>query len=59
MKGGYTLIGLSEVVKITEIRLSLLKILQSLTDDQDFTKEEAAEDIKTLIREIDHVHYTI
>jgi hypothetical protein len=47
--------NLIEAAKMAEIRAALLNLL--LHGDEAFTLEEAAEDVKSLLREVESVQY--
>ncbi|MBT2727877.1 hypothetical protein J7E63_13100 [Bacillus sp. ISL-75] len=49
--------NLIEAAKMAEIRVALLNLLLHLSEDETFTLEEAAEDVKALLREVEAVHY--
>ncbi len=48
---------LAEAAKIAEIRAALLNLLLNLSEDESYTIDNAIEDLKDLLREVESVQY--
>jgi hypothetical protein len=48
---------LIEAAKMAEINSALLNLLLRLSENETYTMEEAAEDVRALLREVQAVHY--
>jgi hypothetical protein len=48
---------LAEAAKMAEIRAALLNLLLHLSEDETYTLDEAAKDVKDLLREVEAVQY--
>lgn len=47
------------VLMVAEIRYPLLKILHSLIDDDTYDKNQAADELKSVIKNMDSVQYPL
>jgi hypothetical protein len=48
---------LAEAAKMADIRAALLNLLLNLSEEEAYTIDEAIEDIKDLLREVESVQY--